>query len=425
VSTSGELIGAVDFGARSIRVLIGRTDESGTIQVIGHGRADSHGCVSQGVIQDLHAAQRALAKALRDAEKEARGQVRSIFCGVQGRNVETHIREGIVELDDETAEQYHLDEAREKALADLDTADKRITSSVTAQEWYVNDLRVKNPLGIRGELLRTRIHVACLPAVIEDNLITCIESQKRYLEDVIFLPLAGALGTMTPEDMELGAAVIDIGCRNTGLAVYRDYRIMGTHCFEWGGYHITRDVAAGLHIGFDEADELIEQYGIPRAALAEDEDPQSRSVLQEDDRAGKIKLKSAVPEAPDIIERSDLEMIIYERAREMLHRLRKHLQSRDLEKHLVRGIILTGGGSALKNMPSLSETVFGRACRSGVPVNVDIVPHGVASPVWAPAVGILRHAVDYREALQRGGRNGGAMGRLRGLLAGGVRRYFW
>ena len=228
----GEIVSVVDFGSRDIRVLVARRDNDGTIQIIGHGTAPAHGCVSQGVIQDRAAAQLSLKRALNFAEKESRTKITSVFCGVNGKKVETFIREGTCKIERDVVEHSHMIEARDIASRDILAPGKRVTSSISAQEWYVDDMRVIDPIGIRGQVLKTRIHFARLPAVIEDNIVTCIESQGRELEDMIFVPIASALGCLTPEDLELGVGVLDLGRGITGLAIYRDFRILGTHCFE-------------------------------------------------------------------------------------------------------------------------------------------------------------------------------------------------
>ena len=235
MSSRGEIVGAVDFGSHAVRVLIARRDPEGAIRVIGHGAASGRGCVSQGVIQDLSAAQTAFGRALGDAEQAAHVHVRTLFCGINGRSVETSIQEGRVKLEDGIVEPRHLKAALDQASRTILAADKQITSSVKAQEWFVDDQRVINPVGIRGQVLKIREHFACLPAVIADNLDGCVQAQGREIENFIFLPLASALGCLTPEDMELGIAVLDIGHSTTGLALYRDHSVIDTCCFNLGG----------------------------------------------------------------------------------------------------------------------------------------------------------------------------------------------
>jgi cell division protein FtsA len=407
VGNRGEFVGVVDFGSRDIRVLIARRVDDGAIEIIGHGTSPGRGCVSQGVIQDLGAAQTSLRRALAQAEKEARVRVLSLFCGVNGKNVETFVREGTVNIERGTVTESQLEEAREVASRDITVPGKKITSSITAQEWYVDGLRVIDPIGIHGQELKTRVHFARLPAVIEDNVATCIESQHRDVEDILFQPLAASQGCLMPEDMELGVAVLDMGRNTTGLAVYRDYGILGTHCFDWGGYHITRDVAAGLQVSFEEADQLILEYGISdeyiRALAREDGyTPHYETDASTDNRATRIKLSTSVSGAPSVCDRQDLDYIVCERARELLSKAGEYLENRGLMKNLVRGVVLTGGGSLIRNHVALAESVFQVPCRVGSPCGVEIIPHEVNGPEWCTAVGLVHHAYDFRAAARNG-----------------------
>ncbi|MDX9974619.1 MAG: cell division protein FtsA [FCB group bacterium] len=425
----GEFVGVVDFGSRDIRVLIARRVDDGAIEIIGHGTAPGRGCVSQGVIQDLNAAQNALRHALTQAEKEARVRVLSFFCGVNGKNVETFVCEGIVALEHGTVEEGHLEEAREVASREIVAAGKKINSAVTAQEWYVDGLRVIDPIGIHGQELKTRVHFARLPAVIEDNIASCVESQHREVEDILFQPLAASLGCLTPEDMELGVAVLDMGRNTTGLAVYRDYGILGTHCFDWGGYHITRDVAAGLQVSFEEADQLILEYGISDAyvrAMASEDGyvPRYEDESPADNRTTRIKLTSAVRGAPSVVNRQDLDFIISERARELLTKVRQYVNARGLMKNLVRGVVLTGGASTIRNHVALAESVFEVPSRVGLPSGVEIIPHEVNAPEWCTAIGLVHHAFDYRSAARNARGDLRAAAKLRSI-GRFVKRYFF
>lgn len=400
----GEIVASVDFGSREVRVIVARKDEDGTIQVVGHGIAPGRGSISQGVIQDLNVAQGALKQAIVMAELEARVRITSLFCGINGKNVETLIREGNVKLERETVEQSHMDEALDIASRDVMEAGKHVVSSISAQEWYVDDMRVVDPTGIRGHVLKTRVHFARIPSVIEENLVHCIESQRRELEDLVFAPIASSLGCLTPEDTELGVAVLDLGRTTTGLAVYRDRRILGTHSFDWGGYHMTRDVSAGLHISFEEADELILAYGVSEEYIETEEYDTAVGEIPRFrlNNKAQIKLKSAVHGARTVVPREELSMIIHERARELMTKVRQYLHSRGLVKHLIRGVVITGGGAQVKNYAKLAEVVFQVPCRVGVPTSVDILPPGARAADFSCAIGIVRHGFEFR-ALERHG----------------------
>ena len=238
--------------------------------------------------------------------------------------------------------------------------------------------------------------------MIEDNIVQCIESQRRELEDIIFMPLASAMGCLTPEDRELGVAVLDVGRATTGLSVFRDRRIMGTACFEWGGYHLTRDVAAGLQISFEEADELILEYGISDEYIGKrdtNREGTNRIIRQV---STPIKLKTAVHGVSSVVERDDLDMIIYDRAQELMNKVYQHMTSRGLTKHLIRGVVLTGGASSIKNHAKLAEFVFQVPCRVGFPTSIEIVSSQANKPEFSGVIGVARHGFDYRTATRSG-----------------------
>jgi len=428
-------VGVADFGSRNIRVLIARGEADGPIEIVGHGEAPGHGCVSQGIIQDLNAAKAALKEALMQAENEAGRYVPSLFCGVHGKNAETFIREGRAQAPEERVGRRQMDEARNDAARELWVEGKQVIACVTGEQWYVDELPVTEPVGIRGHELKVRTHLARIPAIVQENVVSCVEAQGRDMEDVIFLPLASALGCLTPEDMELGAAVLDMGRRTTSLAVVRDGQILGTYCFEWGGYHLTCDVAAGLHVSFTEADELILEYGLSREfiraqtedVLDEDED---ESGYGEEERGGGadslIELKTVLQGRPAMVSRHELDEILYARAWEQMEWARRYLHSMGLMKNLVRGIVLTGGASIVKNQQALAESVFQVPCRIGYPRGVEIVPEEAQTPEYSAATGIVRHAFAFREAARNGRVD------ARGPIAGsvkrvweGIRKYFF
>ena len=354
-------------------------DSDGTIQIIGHGTEPARACISQGVVQDLNATQMTLKKALAAAEHEAQITLKSVFCAINGKNVDTFIREGNVKLENQVVETAQMNEALNIASHDILAPGKRVTSSVTAQEWYVDDLRVMDPIGIRGQVLKTRVHFTLDP---ERH-----HRQHRHLHQ-----FAGARArrfhfharwpaprdASRPKRWNWASACSTWAAASRASPSTATTAILGTQCFEWGGYHLTRDLSAGLHISFEEADELIMSYGVSDELMATD---------GADDRAARrpsggnpgtpIKLKTNVPGAPSIVTRNEVEMIIYDRAKELMTKVRQYLQARGLIKNLVCGIVLTGGASEIKNHVELAKSALQVSARKGVPNKVEIAPAAV------------------------------------------------
>ena len=165
---------------------------------------------------------------------------------------------------------------------------------------------------------------------------------------------------------------------------------------------MTRDVAAGLHVSFEEADELIMEYGISEEYIKAGPDEIEEGWTPREGAKAQIKLKTAVHGAPAVVAKDEMDVIVYERARELLMKVRQHLQSRGLAKHLIRGVVLTGGAATVKNHVKLAETIFEVPCRIGLSSSVEILSNRAKGPEFSGVVGIALHGFNYRAAARAG-----------------------
>ena len=115
-----------------------------------------------------------------------------------------------------------------------------------------------------------------------------------------------------------------------------------------------------------------------------------------------IKLKTAVHGAPQRVDKEEMDLIVYERARELMTRVQQHVQSRGLAKHLIRGVVLTGGAASVKNHVGLAESIFEVPCRIGVPTSVEISSSRAKGPEFSGVTGIAAYGFDYRAAARTG-----------------------
>ncbi|GAI44968.1 unnamed protein product [marine sediment metagenome] len=66
---------------------------------------------------------------------------------------------------------------------------------------------------------------------------------------------------MTEDEKQVGVILADIGGGTTDIAVFREGSIWHTSILPVAGYQITRDVAIGLGLPFDIAEEMKKRYG--------------------------------------------------------------------------------------------------------------------------------------------------------------------
>jgi len=275
-----------------------------------------------------------------------------------------------------------------------------------SEEWTVDGVRVIDPIGMHGSVLKGRIHFAQLPKFVENNLRACIEAQGLVIEEFVFMPLAAASGCLTCEDIQMGAAVVDPGAAAAGIAVYANNDIAAATAYNWGSGHIINDVAAGLKVSFEEAAELVLEYGISEHRIqllnrnTTRTDPERKAAAATQNAP--IKLTRTVTGAPSTVSRSELDAIIFERSNEIADKVHHFLKEHQLLERLARGIVLTGGGAGIHNLDAL----FGIKCelpvRVGVPIGFDDLPESLDLPEWAPVMGIVKYAIAHRRAIETG-----------------------
>ena len=80
-------------------------------------------------------------------------------------------------------------------------------------------------------------------------------------------------------------------------------------------------------------------------------------------------------------------------------------------ENLSFGVVLTGGGSELKNIAEFSENMFQSRVRIGKPTkNIESVEEHIFKPKYSTAIGIIKYAIDHKEDLESGA------GRKRGFF---------
>lgn len=204
-----------------------------------------------------------------------------------------------------------------EAARDL-MGDRPIEATVP-RVFYVNNVLVRNPVGNFGESFRG-----------EFMLISCGKETRQNLdrikyEDIpdenisyIIRPTAIADMVLTPEEKELGAAVVDLGAETTTVAVYKD----GTPAFlctiPMGARLMTLDLSTGLSLTEESAEQLKKNY--------------SRN--------------------PDVANGELVEGYINARAGEIAANVLAQLSSAGFNASSLSGIVITGGGANCKEFAS-------------------------------------------------------------------------
>ena len=262
------------------------------------------------------------------------------------------------------------------------------------------------PIGMTGARLEVNVHVVTGSASSTQNVIACVNRAGVSVIDTVLEQLASAEAVLTPDEKELGVALVDIGGGTTDFAIFERGSLWHTGVVALGGDHFTNDIAVGLRTPIPEAEKTKRRAGCALSALVDEEET--------------IEVASVGGRQPRVMAKRILAEVLQPRAEEIFHQLWDEIRHAGYERSLHSGIVLTGGGGILDGMPEIADQIFDLPIRRGCPVGVGGLTDHVNNPAFATAVGLVMYT--HRNQMLEVGRSAGVgplsrvAGRLRGLF---------
>lgn len=250
----------IDIGTHTTRVMAveySNDNNKRTSRIIGTGQSETKG-MRHGYIVKIEEATKSLSEAIEKAEQAAGIRIRQATVSVGGVGLSSHVGYGsaiISKADNEVTEldiQKALNDAEEK----LNIPNKQIID-VVHLEYKLDGKRIfGHPVGMKGVKLDiTVLFITSLKQHLND-IITTVNTAGVDVVDVVASPLAGSLVTLTEKQRTAGCALLDIGAETVSLAVFENNNIISLYVFNIGSTDITNDIALGLKIPLQEAEDI-------------------------------------------------------------------------------------------------------------------------------------------------------------------------
>jgi len=402
------LVIGLDVGTYKIGVIVAEVAEGG-IEVVGIGTAASRG-LRKGVVVNIEKTVEAIRRAVEEAELMAACEIRSVIAGSAGSHIKGFNSHGVVAVRNREVAAGDVERVVDAARAVALPTDQEVLH-VLPQEFIVDDQDgIREPVGMAGVRLEARVHIVTGAVSAGQNLIKCCNRAGLHVRDLLAGPLAAAEAVLTPEERELGVALVDLGGGTIDVVVYQAGTIRHTAVLPVGGGHVTSDLAAALCTPPAEAEHLKQRHGSALAALTPAEQT--------------IEVPGLGGRAPHHLSRRALAEVIEPRAEEMLMLARAEIERAGCYQALASGVVLTGGGAVLEHMTALAERVFRLPVRLGAPLHLSGLVDAVASPMYSTAVGLVLHGLKQDTHGRRGEGVLGQIGVAGERMMGWLREFF-
>ncbi len=382
------IIYGIDVGTTKICTLVARLTPQEKIHILGVGIEPSRG-MRKGVVIDLEAASEAIARSVEKAEHTSGLEITHALVSLSGAQVDSSNSKGVVGISGGVVDADDVLRALDAARA-VPLAHNREIVHVVQRGFSIDGQEgIRTPIGMHGYRLEAETHIITAAAATIENLRQCVASAGVDVVQFVLNPLASGEAVLTDTERQMGVAVCDIGGGTTDLAIYIEGDIWHTTVFNVGGNHVTADIAHGLRLPPEQAEEIKRQHG---------------HALQSEVRADEyFRIRPFGAEQPVQVSRADLVHIIEARMEEIFDLLLQDIKRSGYDALLPAGVVLTGGGSLLPGTRKLAGRVLGLPVRPAQPENLSGMSDRLQSPAYATSVGLLRwaqlmHSMDARPA---------------------------
>jgi len=383
---SSEIIVGLDIGTTKIAAIVGRQNQFGKIEVLGHGNAESIG-VKRGVVINIDNTIESIKAAVKEAEKKSGVNIKSVNVGIAGQHIKSIQHRGSIirNSSDIVINQDDINRLIDDMYRLVMQPGEEIVH-VIPQEYIVDkETGIKKPIGMAGVCLEANFHIITGLVSAVQNINRCVTKAGLEIVDQILEPLASADAVLIDDEKEAGVVLVDIGGGTTDIAIFQDDIIRHTAVIPLGGDIVTEDIKEGCTIIKKHAEKLKINYG---------------SALAKESKADEfVSIPGLHGRSPKEISLRNLAGIIQARMEEILEYVYNEIKTSGFERKLIAGIVLTGGGAQLKNIVQLAEYITGMDARIGYPNQymADNVPEDMGLPMYATGVGLVIKGIEKQK----------------------------
>jgi cell division protein FtsA len=372
------VIFAIDIGTTKVCALVGEVRQ-GQVQIVGLGQGPALG-MRKGMVVDVAQATVAIAMAVEKAEHTSGYQLEQAFVSMAGEHVSSTNSRGAVAIgrNGSGVSPEDIERAIDAAQAISVPHNRQIVHLVPRAYTLDNQDEVRSPIGLHGYRLEVEAHIvtAATPALM--NLTKTASNVGIQVEEFVLNSLASGESVLEPAEREMGVIVADIGGGTTDMALYTQGSVWHTKVIPVGGFHVTNDIAIGLRVPYEVAEEVKLKYGDCRP------DQIDHDIVFTVEPFGGEKIQ---------VGRQDLAQVIEARVEEIFQLILQEIKRSSYEGLLPAGIVLTGGASQLRGITKVAQRVLGVSARVAKPRNLIGLVDALQSPVYATSVGLLQWAV--------------------------------
>lgn len=325
-----EFIVAIELGSSKMTGIAGKKNLDGSIQVLACVKEDSSSCIRKGVVYNIDKTAQCLTSIISRLEKQLKTGITQVYVGVGGQSIRS-IR-NLISKDLPAGTQVTQDMVIElmDSNRNMKYPDQEILDAAV-QEYKVDSQYQLDPVGIQCSRIEGNFLNILQRKAFYKNLNKCFETAEINVAEMYLAPLALADSVLTEAERRSGCALVDLGADTTTVSVYFKNVLRHLAVIPLGANNITKDIAS---LQMEESD--AEKMKLKYASAFTDNNDIDNNMKYSIDQDRQVEVRKFIE-------------IVEGRLEEIIANVWCQIPEDYCDK-LLGGVILTGGGSNLKDI---------------------------------------------------------------------------
>ena len=329
-----EFIVAIELGSSKMTGIAGKKNIDGSITVLAVVKEESSSFIRKGVIYNIDKTAQCISNIVKKLTTKLKTSITHVYVGVGGQSIRSIKNVIVKNLPADTIVTQDMVNELMDANRNMTYQDQEILDAAT-QEYKVDNQYQMDPVGIQCSRLEGNFLNILWRKLFYRNLNKCFDLAGVAIAEMYLAPLALADSVLTDAEKRSGCALVDLGADTTTVSVYYKNILRHLAVIPLGSNNITKDIAS-LMIEEPTAEQMKLKYGSAWTDNGEIDNSLTLTIDQE-----------RTVESRKFVE------IVEGRVQEIIENVWYQVPQ-DYADRLLGGIILTGGGSNMKNI----ETAF-------------------------------------------------------------------
>jgi cell division protein FtsA len=254
-----KIITGIDVGTSSVRVVVcEQVRGEDAPHVLAMVSKKSRG-LRHGYVVNFDETLNTIREAIIEAEKKSETKINYAILAIGGVGLDSATSHGSVAISRADLEVSDFDVKRAVEACETNlkkTVNKHILQSIPVEFKIDGKKILGRPSGIKGEMLEVKtLFITCVEQHLND-LVAAVEAAGVSVEEVVASPIASSFVTLNHIQKTAGCILVDIGAETVSLAVFEEGVPISLRVFSIGATDITNDIALGLKISIEEAEDL-------------------------------------------------------------------------------------------------------------------------------------------------------------------------